>query len=116
MIVAERKGRPALAAVKDDGTVPAKKAAPRKRAPVVRKVETAAKRSQREGLVALRDRLGRAIDCPNTHPRDLANLARQQIAITEKIAAIDAASGKGKTGQKSVVADTPNESWDEDAV
>lgn len=113
----ERKSRPALVSVKDGDTA---KDVPRKRAPrkaPARKVETAAKRSMRDGLVALRDRLGQAIDCPNTHPRDLANLARQQIAITEKIAAIDAAaSSQGKSSAKSVVAETPHESWDEDAV
>lgn len=109
--MAEPRKRAPLRAVKDGE--PAKRA-PRKAAPA-RTVEQAAKRSQREGLVALRDRLGKAIDNPNTHPRDLANLARQQIAITEKIAAIDAAGAPKKAGS-TAVATTANEAWDESAI
>lgn len=106
--------KPPLSVVKA-GDKPASARRPVRKAAPARKVETAAKRSQRDGLVALRDRLGRAIDDPNTHPRDLANLARQQIAITEKIAAIDAAGAPKKAGN-SAVATTADEAWDESAV
>lgn len=114
-----RKGRP-LSVVKPgaEPPKPAKKAAPKKRAPAKpRTLEHAAKLSRKTMLETLRARIAVAMEDPRAHPRDLANLTKQFLDVTEKLDALGAQSGRGKApAAQSAVADTPNEAWDEGAI
>ena len=75
--------------------------------------EAAAGGTTRDLLVALRDRLAKAVEDPNCPPRDLASLSRRLHEITRDIEAIDAAAGEG--GISDAVA-TPDESFDPEAI
>lgn len=67
---------------------------------------------RRELLVALRSRVAKDIDDAETPPRDLAALTRRLQEIAKEIDAIDAA----ESGDKSVVADTQDEAWDDSSI
>lgn len=69
---------------------PAKKAAPKK----VNKPKTVTAAAEagttRDLLVAMRDRIAKAVEDPNTPPRDLASLTKRLIEVVRDIEAIDA--------------------------
>ncbi len=104
-----------LRAVKSGEKSPAKRA-PRKVTPNS-VVVAAASGDLRQMLVALRNRIAKAIDDPRTPAPALAALIRQQMDIAARIQAIDltanASSGPGPT---SVIARTPNEPLDESMI
>lgn len=64
--------------------------------------------SHRELLVAMRDRIAKAVADPDCPPRDLAALSRRLQDIAKDIAAIDLAESE----EQSVVVTTQDESWD----
>lgn len=64
--------------------------------------------SRRELLVAMRDRVAKTVEDPNTPPRDLAALTRRLLEISNEIEAIDAADEKDDIGE---AAATPDEEW-----
>ena len=70
-------------------------------------VREAAGRSQRDLLVALRDKIAGDID-EGVPARDLASLSRRLLEITEQIVALDA---EGESDDVSDAAATPDESW-----
>ena len=113
--MAERK-RP-LAVVKP-GDEPAKKAPAKKRAPAKpRTVAHAAKLSRRTLLETVRDKIAASMDDPRAHPRDVVNAAKQLLDVQAQIDALNPKAVAGsKTAEPSAIADTPNESWDEDAI
>ena len=89
---------------------------------MVRRAQAARRRhlwrtgNHRQLLVALRNRIAKAIDDPKTAGPALAALIRQQMDIAARIQAIDLAADT-KTGRpKSVLADTPDEAWDESMI
>jgi hypothetical protein len=95
--------------------------APTKRAPrkVTPKSVAAAVASgdRRQLLVALRNRIAQAIDDPRTAGPALAALIKQQRDIAAEIQAIDdTAAEKKQPAQRSAIADTPNEAWDESMI
>lgn len=94
---------------------PAKRA-PRKVTP--RSVSAAARSGdQRQLLVALRNRIAQAIDDPSTAGPALAALIKQQRELAADIRSIDLVAEQAKTGgPKSVIADTPDEPWDESMI
>jgi hypothetical protein len=101
----------------------ASKKAPAKRAPrkVVPKSVTAAAASgdRRQLLVALGNRIGKALDDPKTAGPALAALVKQARDIAEAIAAMDQAAEAASMqpgGSNSAIADTPNEAWDESYI
>lgn len=67
---------------------------------------------RRELLVAMRTRIAKAVEDPNTPARDLAALTRRLLETAKEIEAIDAAAA----GDKSVVVNTSDEAWDSSAV
>lgn len=79
--------------------------APKKR--VLSVVEAAESGSRREELVAMRRRIARALDDPNTSARDLAALSRRQIEISKEIEAIDLREAEEGSG----VVETADEQW-----
>lgn len=106
-----------LRAVKAGEKAPVKRA-PRKVTPKS-VVAAAASGDVRQMLVALRNRIAQSIDDPNTPAPALAALIRQQMDIVARIEAIDLARTATKTGssqQKSAIAETPSEAWDEGAI
>lgn len=106
--------KPPLRAVKAGEKPPAKKA-PAKRAP--RKFSAAVKLSPKTRLEALRDKLAEAMEDPRAHPRDVANLSKQFLDVCDKLGALGGKTvGSKPTDEPSVIANTPNEAWDEDAV
>lgn len=65
---------------------PKKKAPVKKKAASPRSVSSAAKGgSQRELLEAMRDRIAKTLDSPETPPRDLASLSKRLIEITKEL-------------------------------
>lgn len=74
--------------------------------------EAAAGGTHRDLLVALRSRVARAVENPETPARDLAALTRRLQEIAKEIAAIDLAESE----EKSVVANTDDESWNSSAI
>ncbi len=108
--MAERK----LRAVKADEKAPVKRAA-RKAAPKS-VAAAAASGDRRQLLVALGNRIAKAIDDPGTQPTALAALIRQQRDIATDIQAIDDASVEPGGRRAAVIADTPNEAWDESMI
>ncbi|CAA0096090.1 Uncharacterised protein [Mycolicibacterium vanbaalenii] len=104
-----------LRAVKAGEKAPAGRA-PRKVTP--KSVAAAARSgSRRQLLVALRNRIAEAIDDPKTAGPAFAALVKQQRDIAVEIEAIDAAAkAKGAKPPKSVIADTPDEAWDESMI
>ncbi|WP_218003466.1 hypothetical protein [Nocardia concava] len=71
-------------------------------------LEAAEQGSRLEELKAMRRRLARALDDPNTAARDLAALSRRQLEIGKEIEAIEIA----EEDEHSVVAGTEDEAWD----
>lgn len=55
--------------------------------------EAAKSGTRRELLVAMRDRVAKAVESPDTLPRDLAALTRRLTDIVKEIEAIDAREG-----------------------
>lgn len=68
--------------------------------------------AQRKRLIAIRRRVSVVIDDPETPARELGTLIRRELELTEKIKALDLASGR----KDSVIATTGNESWDQSAI
>lgn len=68
--------------------------------------QAAANGTVREQLVALRDRVAKAVEDPNCPPRDLAALSRRLMEITKEIESIDAQEEEGDGGEA-----TPDEAW-----
>lgn len=71
-------------------------------------LEAAEEGSRLEELRAMRRRIARAMDDPNTPARDLAALSRRQLEIGREIEAIVVAEDE----DHSVVVSTDDESWD----
>lgn len=71
-------------------------------------LEAAEQGSRLEELRAMRRRLAKALDDPNTPARDLAALSRRQLEIGREIEAIVIAEDE----DHSVVAHTDDEAWD----
>ncbi|WP_280473287.1 hypothetical protein [Nocardia asiatica] len=71
-------------------------------------LEAAEQGSRLDELRAMRRRIARAMDDPNTPARDLAALSRRQLEIGKEIEAIEIAADE----DKSVVANTDDEAWD----
>lgn len=76
-------------------------------------VSEAAKGTTRELLVALRDRLAKAIEDPKCPPRDLASLSRRLHEITRDIESIDSREGGDDIG---AAASTEDEAFDAEAL
>ncbi|GAA1891759.1 hypothetical protein [Williamsia serinedens] len=93
--------KPTLRAVTED-----EKAEPK--APPKTILESAESGSRLDELRAMRRRLARALDDPNTPARDLAALSRRQLEIGREIEAIQVAEDE----DHSVVARTDDEVWD----
>lgn len=90
-----------LRAVADDEAPPSAKA--------VRTIlESAESGSRIDELRAMRRRLARALDDPNTPARDLAALSRRQLEIGREIEAIQIAQDE----DHSVIASDADEAWD----
>lgn len=62
---------------------------PRRRRTPTKVADAAARGTQRELWVALRTRLARAIDDPDTNPKDLSALTRRLQDVVQDIEAID---------------------------
>lgn len=69
--------------------------------------EAAKSGTRRELLVAMRDRVAKDVESPNTPARDLAALTRRLMEITKEIEAIDAREAEDGDGP----AHTPDEEW-----
>lgn len=59
-------------------------------------------------LVATHQRIARAVNNPETSPRDLASLTRRQLEISKEVKALRAASEGDEVG---AAAATPDEEW-----
>lgn len=82
------------------------RSSPRKTAP--RTVTAAAKSgSQKELLVALRDRIAKSVEDPGTPPRDLASLSRRLMEISKDLKALEALESE-EAGENAV---SPDEAW-----
>lgn len=120
-----RKRQAPLQVVHDENTpkkalarkAPAAKRAPLKAAPKS-VAEAAVSGDRRELLLALGNRVGKALDDPKTAGPALAALIKQAREISEAIAAIDQAADAAEAllGSKSIVATTPDEAWDESMI
>lgn len=71
-------------------------------------LEAAERGSRIEELRAMRRRIARAMDDPNTPARDLAALSRRQLEIGREVEAIVIS----EDDEHSVVAHTDDEAWD----
>lgn len=124
----ERKQRPTLRAVKegDTGAAPVKKAAARK-APAKRTSRnvtpvsvSAAARSgdRRQLLVALQERVARALDDPATTGPAFAALVKQLRELSEAIAEIDRPPPERDTSGDwlEAIKSMPAEPWDESMI
>lgn len=61
--------------------------------------EAAERGTQRDLLVALRSRIAKTVESPDTPPRDLAALSKRLTDLSKEIAALDArAEGEGAAG------------------
>jgi len=69
--------------------------------------------THRELLVAMRGRVAKAVEDPNTPARDLAALTRRLIEIAREIEAIDARAGEGELGD---AASTPDADFNPEAL
>ena len=77
--------------------------------PVLSSIAEAAESGSRLAeLVAMRRRIARAMDDPNTPARDLAALSRRQLEIGREVEAIEVAEDE----DLSVVARTEDAAWD----
>lgn len=74
--------------------------------------KAASEGSQRDLLVAVRDRVAKDVESPNTPARDLAALTRRLMEITKEIEAIDAR----ELEEASDAGATPDEDWDASAI
>lgn len=68
--------------------------------------------SHRELLVAMRDRIAKAVADPDCPPRDLAALSRRLQDIAKDIHTLDLAESE----EQSVVVTTQDESWDQSSI
>ena len=85
--------------------------APRRRAP--KSVSQAADRgTTRELLIAMRTRIAKAVDDPNTPARDLAALTKRLVEVVRDIEAIDARNDQETEGAAGV----PDEPFDASAI
>ncbi|MEE2853504.1 MAG: hypothetical protein VX424_12745 [Actinomycetota bacterium] len=105
-----------LRAVKAGEKAPAKRA-PRKVTPKS-VVAASASGDLRQMLVALRNRIAKAIDDPKTPAPALAALIRHQMDIAARIQAIDLAADavESRSNPKSAIVQTPHEPWDESMI
>lgn len=71
-------------------------------------LEAAEAGTRLDELRAMRRRIARALDDPNTAARDLASLSRRQLEIGKEIEVIEIADDE----DHSVVVDTDDEVWD----
>ena len=71
-------------------------------------LESAEAGSRLDELKAMRRRLARAMDDPNTPARDLAALSRRQLEIGREVEAIEIAEDE----DQSVIVRTDDEVWD----
>ena len=85
---------------------PDEKAVPPKRPSSI--LEAAEQGSRIEELRAMRRRIARAMDDPNTPARDLAALSRRQLEIGREVEAIVISEDE----EHSVVVQTDDEAWD----
>ncbi len=86
---------------------------PEPKKPSPKTVTQAAKTgNQKELLVALRDRIAKAVEDPNTPPRDLASLARRLQEIAKKLSGIQAQEAE----EGSVVEVSEDEPFDAETV
>lgn len=99
---AKASGKQRLRVVKDGDKAPR----PRKRKLTV--TQAAATGTQRDLLVAMRDRVARDVENPNTPPRDLAALTRRLIEISREIEAIDARTAE----DEGIGASTADDAWE----
>ncbi|QFG09955.1 terminase small subunit [Mycobacterium phage Antsirabe] len=107
-------GKPPLRAVKDGEAAPTP---PRKRAPAkrARTMAQAAKLSKKTFLEAVRDKLAAQMDDPRSHPRDVIAAATKVLEVQAQIDALNPKKA-APVAPKTAIADTPNESWDADAI
>ena len=96
-----------MAARKTPLRVVAKDEKPRPKAPKSI-LEAAEAESRLEELRAMRRRIARAMDDPNTPARDLAALSRRQLEIGREVEAIIVAEDE----DHSVVVNADDEAWD----
>lgn len=75
-------------------------------------VEAAASGSQRALLVAMRDRIAKAVANEGCPPRDLASLTKRLDDIAEKIRMLDVQAEEDSADGGS----TPDEKWDAEAL
>lgn len=75
-------------------------------------VEAAKTGSQRELLIAMRDRIAKALDDPKTQARDLASLSRRQLEIARELDSLDSVEGD----DISDAASTPDEAFNAEAL
>ena len=85
--------------------VPDEKAEPKRPCSIL---EAAEQGSRIEELRAMRRRIARAMDDPNTPARDLAALSRRQLEIGREVEAIVISEDE----EHSVVVQTADEAWD----
>lgn len=78
---------------------------PKKRAPLT-VTQAASSGSQRDLLAAMRDRVAKDVEDPNTPSRDLAALTRRLMEITREIEAIDARAEEDDGDE-----DAPDAAW-----
>lgn len=69
--------------------------------------------TQRELLVALRARIAKSVEDPNTPARDLAALSRRLLEIAREIEAIDSQDGEDEIGS---AANTPDAEFRPEAL
>ena len=69
--------------------------------------KAASEGTPRELLMAMRDRVAKDVENPNTPSRDLAALTRRLMEITKEIEAIDARAREDGDGAEA----TPDEAW-----
>jgi hypothetical protein len=78
------------------------------RKPAQKTVTAAAKSgSQRELLIALRDRIAKSVEDADTPPRDLASLSRRLMEISKELKALEAQESE-EAGEHAV---SPDEEW-----
>lgn len=74
--------------------------------------EAADKGTTRELLVAMRARIAKAVEDPNTPARDLAALTKRLVEVVRDIEALDAREGQGAENAEPV----PDEAFDASAL
>lgn len=97
--------KPNLRAVQPDDQPPASRQAKSV-------AQAAASGNHRELLVAMRERIARAVTNPDCPPRDLAALTRRLQDIAKEIEAIDMRAKQ----ESEENGDTGDETWDESAI